>query len=270
MPPSVDISSLSTDAKNLLLLAKAIEKKEVSLDLANTKLGPIFHARWLTKAARILRVYVSTSKPTKNVQILTEYVMKVYIPMYFNVKYYNSILYGSFLLFKFIHWINFLPQDLISVVHQVMNDNSYYAHSESILLGMIFDERKPIREMAFEKIMFIRRNKDQTKLRAYEKPKINFACTDYINMIDLNNNNILFEPPFTKKMPFEHLNDYKDSDEVVLDINIPCHIQGTERNVKEVTRASKHVTEKHKAGFLATSTESREKMPKFESKQDFK
>lgn len=207
MPPSTDISTFSTDAKNLLQLANAISNGTVPIDVANIKLGPVHHARWLTKAARILRAYVAKDNPSNNLRTLAIYVMKVYIPMYFSVKYYNSIAYGSVLFFKFIQWTNYLPSVLLSVIRGVMTDNSYFANSESVLLSMICDDRKPIRQMAFQKIMYIRQNLDRTTLREYKKPKINFDCTDYVNMIDLNNNNILYEPPYTINLPFEHLQD---------------------------------------------------------------
>lgn len=135
---------------------------------------------------------------------------------------------------------------------------------------MIFDEKKAVRQMAFQKILQIRDNLERTRLRTYKKADINFECTNYTNIIDLNDNNILFEPPYTKSIPYDHLIDYKDSDVILLQMRIPCHIQATERCIKEITRASKHVTEKHKAGFVAMSAESREKMPRFESKQDYK
>lgn len=122
MSPEQDVRSLCTDAKNLVQLAKAISNGSVSIDLANTKLGPIHHARWLTKAARILRAYVSITKPSNNLQTLATYVMKVYIPMYFHVKYYSSIAYGSVLLFKFIQWTKYLPANLLSAIHDVIKE----------------------------------------------------------------------------------------------------------------------------------------------------
>lgn len=274
MPPSspdFDERSFSTDARNLLKLANAISTRSVSIDLANIKLGPIHHARWLTKAARILRTYITTDKPSKNLRILATYVMKVYIPMYFNVKYYNSMAYGSVLFFKFIQWTNYLPPNLLSVVHSVMSANCYFASSENVLLAMVCHNVKPIRQMAIDKIKHIRSDLDRTTLREYKKPKINFDCTHFSNMIDLNDDDILHEPPYTRDIPLQHLTeDYYDSDEVMINVEIPCHIQSTERNVQEMTRASKHVTEKHKSGFIATSMESREKRPKTESKRDFK
>ena len=87
-------------------------------------------------------------------------------------------------------------------------------------------------------------------------------------MIDLNDDNILFEPPYTKNIAFDHLEEYAQSGMAIEKTGIPCHIQNTERCLQEVTRASKHVTEKFKAGFLAASAKSRELHPKSDSKQD--
>lgn len=244
MPPPIENDKdLSTDAKNLLRLAQAISAGSVPVDLANIQLGPIHHARWLTKAARILRLYVTTNSPSNNLRDLAIYVIKVYTPMYFNIKYYNSIIYGSVLLFKFIQWSKYLPDTQRNIVRKAISNNSYYAHSENVLLSMLFDDRKAIRDIAFNKILRIKIFEEQTELRAYTRPHINFDCTDYVNMIDLNDPNEVFEPPFTKKFTIQHLMDYKDSDEVMfVDPKIPCHIQNTERNVKEVTGAAKHVT----------------------------
>lgn len=272
MPPTsedFDVRNLSTDAQNLLKLAIAISSGSVSINLANTKLGQMHHARWLTKAARILRTYITTDKPSNNLRILATYVMKVYVPMYFNVKYYKTIAHGSVLFFKFIMMTNYLPPNLRKIVRGVMEDNCYFAHSESVLLSMMCSNVKPIRQLAIDKIIHIRKNLDRTELRNYKKPKINFECTHFTNMIDLNDDNMLYEPPYTKDIPLEHLQDYYESDEVVINIEIPCHIQNTERAIQEMTRASKHVTEKHKLGFIAASVESREKREKSESKKDY-
>ena len=39
------------------------------------------HSRWLTTANRILRLYVSTDKPSQALKIIIEYIMKVYAPV---------------------------------------------------------------------------------------------------------------------------------------------------------------------------------------------
>ncbi|XP_017476032.1 PREDICTED: uncharacterized protein LOC108366213 isoform X2 [Rhagoletis zephyria] len=90
MPDSGAVE-FTTDSNYLFRMAVAISSGMVSTDLANIKPGPIAHSRWLTKASRLLRLYVTTAKPSKNLTILSNYIMKVYTPMYFHIKFYNSV-----------------------------------------------------------------------------------------------------------------------------------------------------------------------------------
>lgn len=143
---------LTTDAMYLYKMALAISSGEVSADLSNIKPGPIAHSRWLTKASRLLRLYVTTNKPSKNLKILANYIMKVYTPMYFNIKYYNSVVYGSVLFYKFIRWTQYLDSNLREIVNIVVKENAYYAHSENVLLAMLFDDEKKIRDLALKKL----------------------------------------------------------------------------------------------------------------------
>lgn len=263
---------LSTDVKYLYKMAKAISDGIVSGDLANIKPGPIVHSRWLTKANRTLRLYVATNKPSANLKTLAIYIIRVYVPMYFNVKYYSSVVYGSALLSKFIRWTRYLQPNLRDVVDGVISNNSYYAHPENILLTMLFDDRKSVRDRAINEILYYREKLfDPTKLRAYKKYKINFDASDYTNMVNINDDNILSEPPFTRNIPYDHLVEFLDFDDAPLqDPQIPMHIQGTERYVQLLTSVSKRFIEKNREGVMAVTVESREKQPRMDSKKDFK
>lgn len=69
----------------------------------------------------------------------------------------------------------------------------------------------------------------QLNSRVYKKYILNFDATDYVSMVDMNNDDILFEPAFTRQIPYDHLVEYLDFDEPPLaDPQIPMHIQGTE------------------------------------------
>jgi len=59
---------------------------EVDMDLGMLKIGPIVHSRWLTLGCRVLHYYVSIEKPSKNLEILTEFYIKVYFPSWFEIK----------------------------------------------------------------------------------------------------------------------------------------------------------------------------------------
>lgn len=273
MPPATDeiIKGFSTDAKYLFQMANAISSGVVSEDLANIKPGKIVNSHWLTKAARLLRLYVTKKNPSKNLRILVEFIIKCYVPMYFNIKYYSSVVYGSALFFKFISWSRFLEPTLRTIVNNTIKNNSYFAHSENILLSMLFDDRKEKRDCAIKKILRYRNEvEDPTELRDYEKPDINFFCSDYTEMINLNDINNVSEPPFTRSIPYDALKEYLNQDDPpFIDPKIPSHIQGTERHVQLLASVSKRVIPENVEAVTATTLESREKYPRLETKKDF-
>ena len=97
MPPDLDSFELSTDSKYLYKMTNAISNGVVPADLSHIKPGPIAHSHWLTKANRLLQLYVSTENPSRKLKILATHIMKVYVPMHFNIKYYNSVVFGIIL-----------------------------------------------------------------------------------------------------------------------------------------------------------------------------
>jgi hypothetical protein len=77
---------LSKDQKYLYDICDAVDFGFVSQDLANLKPRPVVHTRRLTTACRILRLYVGTTRPTKNLKILVKFILNVYAPMSFEIK----------------------------------------------------------------------------------------------------------------------------------------------------------------------------------------
>ena len=82
----VTSTDLSTDQQYLLQICQAVSSGNCSVDLLMRNPGNICHFRWLTTANRLLRLYVSTTNPSTNLQILTTYVMKVYPASWFTIK----------------------------------------------------------------------------------------------------------------------------------------------------------------------------------------
>lgn len=63
---------------------KAIDEEVCSVQLANRQPGKLVHARWLTAGNRMLRLYVSTENPSKELEILRKlvsYILTVYVPI---------------------------------------------------------------------------------------------------------------------------------------------------------------------------------------------
>lgn len=87
--PDIDTNDLSKDQKYLLNISTAIKSGTCSLDLSLNEPGCLNHARWVTCANRILRLYVSTSKPSAALQSIVTYLLKVYVPQWFLVRKKN-------------------------------------------------------------------------------------------------------------------------------------------------------------------------------------
>ena len=112
---------------------------------------------------------------------------------------------------------------------------------------MLYDERKSVRDQAIQKILYYHDNlHGETRLRLYKKIEINFYCLDYVNMIDLDDDDILSEPPITKNIPYDYLKECLESENLPFpDPQIPCYIQGTERYVRLLTNVSRRVSTSH-------------------------
>lgn len=90
-------------------------------------------------------------------------------------------------------------------------------------------------------------------------------------MINLDDDNIVSEPAFTAKIPYDHLLEYIEYDDPPLpDSQIPAHIQGTERFVQLLTTVSRRAIEKNRDGVMAVTVESRKLVYRMDSKQDLK
>ncbi|CAH0547181.1 unnamed protein product [Brassicogethes aeneus] len=67
--PEVNSDDLSTYQRYLNKICQAVSFGQYPQNIANSQPGKISHARWLTKANRILRFYMSCEKPSQNLII---------------------------------------------------------------------------------------------------------------------------------------------------------------------------------------------------------
>uniref|UniRef100_A0A6P7H1G5 Uncharacterized protein LOC114349192 n=1 Tax=Diabrotica virgifera virgifera TaxID=50390 RepID=A0A6P7H1G5_DIAVI len=172
--PEVDREQLSTDQKFLFDISTAVSTGEFPASLASKNPGKLSHARWLTTATtgefpasfasknpgklsharwlttanRILRLYVSTLNPSENLIEIATFINKVYAPMWFTIKTKPKIKDAPFNLWKSIYLSRYLKKDLREIVDTTIQRNAFFAHAESLLVAMITDERRHIREQA--------------------------------------------------------------------------------------------------------------------------
>ena len=81
---------LSADQKYLLRASLAVQEgissTELRHDFQHSMPGNLSHARWLTKANRILRLYMSRISPSKKLNKIVRFIVNVYAPSWFYIK----------------------------------------------------------------------------------------------------------------------------------------------------------------------------------------
>lgn len=269
LPPQIS-TDLSTDQKYLQEITTAVINGSCPPDLLHRSPGKLSHARWLTRANRILRLYISTENPQPNLVTLATFVVKSYAPVWFAIKTHSSCKDGSKHLWKLANSTRYLSDELLAIVDPVLIRNSYFAHPENLLLSMITDSRKHIRELAARRILKARQVNKNSVSRMFEVPKVNLNALSYIDLIDWQQN--IYEPPILINISDEQLQDLiENGEDAVLEfMRLPCHTQAVERSVKVVTEAALSVCDKaRREGFIKSKLASRKLMPKFETKKDF-
>lgn len=234
------------------------------------KAVPIVMSRWLTTASRILRLYVSTNNPEEALRWLAQYVSKVYARVWFQIKLNPSCTNGARHLWLLARSASFLPEGLRSIVHAVISSNAYFVHPENLLLVMITDWSKDIRVFGWWRIRKSRQKK-RSSLREFVVPKVNFDANEYYEMIDRFSMDVT-EPPLTRELPSGQIEENIRTSAIASEqiCSFPCHTQAVERIIKVVTEAAASVYgTNQRDGFIRAKLESRRKMPKFDSKQDY-
>ena len=257
----IDNADLSTDQKYLLEMYDAVSRGLLTDDLAKRSPGSLNHARWLTTANRILRLYVSIHEPSQNLIRLVEFVMMVYIPMWFRIKGNPYVQMGARHLHKTANLMKEQSIEVQKVVFPVLKRNGYFAHPENILLSMISDSRPNIRELAWRRIKNARvaRKGLSSRPRVFKIPEIVVDCgIDYINMINWKSVEVT-EPPITMNVTDSELDSFI-LDKTVFDFeNYPLHTQAVERAIKLVSEASSKVCgQDSRDGYIHTVLASRE------------
>lgn len=271
---------LSSDQQYLLDICIDISNGRLSDKLVNRQIGPINKVRWVTTASRILRLYATEENPSLNLQVLAHYVVFVYAPMHFEIKLHSSVVFGAIHLTKLLQSCRFLSemsQPALDIVNKSIARNAFFAHPEHVILSMVNDERESVRLNGWQKILSARENEIPGEFRQFRVPELNFECIDYMELINLDSaaetNPSLLKDVLVTGENLDLLASKKILDHDFGDFlrDMPLHTQSVERTVQLVTKASKAVfSESNRDGYIANTLASRNSMPKFKSKQDYK
>ena len=186
--------------------------------------------------------------------------MKVYIPFWFTVKKHHSIKDGARHMFKFIKLTRYLEKKYLAIIDTVISRNCYFAHPENILLSMLSYSRRDVRELAVDKIVQARETSDNSSIRKFSVPKLNFQANDYTKIVDLSTVTIT-SPPILSNISSIELQSSIDKEKWEF-FNYPNHTQAVERTVKLVTEASSKVYGyENRHTYLKVTLDSRKNLP---------
>lgn len=120
LPVINNYKDLSTDQLYLHEMCQSINSGFCSQALLKRNPGKLVHSRWLTTANGILRLYVSSAEPSDKLLILSNFIIKVYAPMWFSIKTQPLCIHGARHLHKTIQLSRYLTDDLKKIVDPVI------------------------------------------------------------------------------------------------------------------------------------------------------
>ncbi|GBM60904.1 hypothetical protein AVEN_235165-1 [Araneus ventricosus] len=179
---------------------------------------------------------------------------------------------GSKHIWNIIKNSRYLSDDLKKVVDPVISCNAFMAHPENLLLSMLADEKRHIRELAVRRIIKARGSSSTVECLRLVVRKLNLRANQYIDMIDWFKCDVT-EPPITADLTVEDLKSIAENGSIK-DLQIykfPCHIQSVERCVKLVSEAANTVCgSRNRDGFIRKTIASWAIMPSFQHKAGYK
>lgn len=172
------VKDLSDDQKYLYEICLAVKDGSYSTSLETRQPGKLCHSRWLTLANRVCRLYISTAHPSENLVKMTEFIVKIYAPMWFIIKSHLNFHNGPQHVFKMIELTQELTDNERKMINSVIQRNAYFSPSECLLAAMLYDGKPHIRELACRRIIKTRKEAPTTR-RIFQVPQLNFEARHY-------------------------------------------------------------------------------------------
>lgn len=152
-----DWTRVTGDQKLLLQLSRAVSCGNVSPELARRTIGEISEIRWTIYACRFLRLYMSSKSPSFCIRRAVEFIQNVYVPILFWIKCYPCWIEGPRHVYKILSFAKGINEETFNIVKERVTFNSHFLHHENMLVTMITDKNKKLREKAYDIILFLRK-----------------------------------------------------------------------------------------------------------------
>lgn len=79
---------------------------------------------------------------------MVHYIMKIYAPVWSDIKRYSSVKYGLKQLLKVVECTRQFPENVNANINAAIARNTFFCHPENILLVMVGDETKDNRKLS--------------------------------------------------------------------------------------------------------------------------
>ena len=259
----------NNDVKTIVTLSQIVQSGPPKEPLSCVP-GHVNYARWVTTGSNILYLYTQEPNPSENLIKLVRYVLNVYVPMLLSIHEGFHVSNGSQHYFNILRLSRNLFQEekeLHDVTVATLKHNFYWAHPESLLLKMVYDQRPHVKAKAIQLIEKCRKEEESgirqyqhDGIRRFEDPKfINFEAQTYDELIDFEKVPVEFtSPPLLQDYSIEDIKNHNFNE---LFDSIPCHSQTVERFVSLTSEAAtKTVGEDNRHAWLINKTKSTEKI----------
>lgn len=87
--------------------------------------------------------------------------------MWFSIKTMSICFDGRKHVFTMVQRCGYLNESLKKIVLPVIQRNAFYAHPENLLISMLADESKVLRELAYRRIMKVREDGESSEVRKF-------------------------------------------------------------------------------------------------------
>ena len=126
-------------------------------EYSSWKIGQLYHAAWLALAIRLVAVYTREESPSGNLIKLVHYKIKLYAPLWFEIKFSSKLHEFRGILFWNLSRIDRLSFDNVkTIAKQKFEGNFFCLLPENFLHALIKDEDPIVRNLGLLTIINLR------------------------------------------------------------------------------------------------------------------
>ena len=187
----------------------------LSLELANTKCGPLNQSRWLTTGLAFMMLWMRhhgvKGETLAKFETIIKFIISVYFNLYFQIKVKHHISHGPEHIvsaLKLLKEQTTEVQDII--IKPVIQRGAYHAHTENILASLICSCDSEDRSFAVDKIIKLRDGKDfgDESIRCHTTPTILLDATSPKELVNWDSK--IHEPIFICKFSLRELKNLRN------------------------------------------------------------